>query len=84
MIEEYQKCGATWENPYTEYWQFTDKGKRWRIWYTTPLWVLIKVYVLHTHMWKLRWDKLKYHLFGIRSGWMDYSSDYGGEDWDGQ
>lgn len=84
MIEEYQKCGDTWENPYTEYWQFTNKGKCWRIWYTTPLWVLIKVYVLHTHDWKLKWDVLKYKLFGIRAGWMDYSSTYGGEDWDGQ
>lgn len=84
MIEEYQKCGATWERDWEEYWQFTNKGHFWRIWYTTPLWVLIKIYVLHTHTWKLCWDKLKYHLFGIRAGWMDYSSAYGGEDWDGQ
>ena len=83
MLEKYEKTGAYWESPYHEYWQFTNKGKRWRIWYTTSLWTLIKVYVLHTHMWQLRWDKLKYKLFGIRVGWMDYSSAYGGEDWDG-
>lgn len=84
MLEEYQKCGATWERDWEEYWQFTDKGKRWRIWYTTSLWVLIKIYILHIHDWKLKWDVLKYKLFGIRSNWMDYSSAYGGEDWDGQ
>lgn len=26
MIEEYQKCGATWERDCEEYWQFTNKG----------------------------------------------------------
>ena len=84
MLEKYEKTGATWENPYEDYWQFTNKGHRWRIWYTTDLWTLIKIYVLHTHVLKLKWDVLKYKLFGIRAGWMDYSSAYGGEDWDGQ
>ena len=73
MIEEYQKCGAMCERDCEEYWQFTDKGKRWRIWYATDLWTLIKIYVLHSYKWKFRYDKLKYKLFGIRAGWMDYS-----------
>jgi len=44
-LEEYHKTGARWENPYATYWQFTDKGKRWRIWYTTDMGTLLRVYV---------------------------------------
>lgn len=71
MIEEYQKCGATWERPYEEYWQFTDKGRRWRVWYTTPLWLIIKIYVLRVYWFKYKWQKLRIK-FGHHYDWQDY------------
>jgi len=72
MLEEYQKCGATWERPWMgEYWEFTDKGKRWRIWYTTDLWTLIKIYVLRVYWFKYKWQKLCIK-FGHHYDWQDY------------
>jgi len=71
MIEEYKKCGATWERGWVNYWQFTDKGKCWRIWYTTDLWTLIKIYVLRVYWFKYKWQKLRIK-FGHHYDWQDY------------
>ena len=71
MLEEYQKCGATWERDWEEYWQFTDKGRFWRTWYTTDLLTLIKIYVLRVYWFKYKWQKLRIK-FGHHYDWQDY------------
>lgn len=71
MLEKYHKCGATWERDWEEYWQFTNKGRFWRIWCTTPLWLLIKVYVIRVYWFKHKWQKLRIKM-GHRYDWQDY------------
>ena len=72
LLEKYEPCGAFWEySGMGEYWQFTNKGRFWRIWYTTPLWLLIKVYVIRVYWFKHKWQKLRIKM-GHRYDWQDY------------
>lgn len=72
LIEKYEKCGATWENPYEEYWQFTKKGTRWRQWYTTPLWCWFKIFVIKTYWWERMWQKFMIKVFNKHYTWQEY------------
>ena len=72
LIEEYKKCGALWENPYKEYWQFTEKGKRWRQWYTTPYWSWFKIFVLRTYWWEHKWQTFMIKVFNKHYTWQEY------------
>lgn len=72
LLEEYNKCGAKWENRYKDYWQFTDKGKRWRIWYTTPFWQFIKYYVFPVFVIKIWWQRFMIRVFNKHYDWQDY------------
>ena len=71
LFESWEICDYGWLCDWEEYWQFTNKGRFWRIWYTTPLWLLIKVYVIRVYWFKHKWQKLRIKM-GHRYDWQDY------------
>ena len=73
LLQEYVKTGASWERSYYDYWEFTDKGKRLRIWYNSSLWYLFKVYVIKWYWWKCKWQNFRIAC-GHRYAWQDYDN----------
>lgn len=74
LLEEYIPCGASWERPgMGEYWQFTEKGKRLRIWYASTYWEYIYYHVFHLYNIKYWWQKFRIKC-GHHYDWQDYEN----------
>ena len=71
LLEEYQKIGASWENDWCEYWQFTDKGKALREWYNRTSICNYLYYKLNIFTLKYKWQALRIK-FGHHYYWQDY------------
>lgn len=71
LLREYVKTGASWERPWCEYWEFTDKGKRLRKWYNRQSLLSYLYYELHLFKIKYYWQKLRI-AFGHHYAWQDY------------
>ncbi len=71
LLREYVKTGAVWERPYSEYWEFTDKGKSLRKWYNREsLWKYF-YYKSQIYMLKYYWQKFRIKC-GHRYPWQEY------------
>jgi hypothetical protein len=73
LLEKYEPCNASWEYPgMGEYWQFTDKGKKLRNWYTSTYWDYLYYYVFHLYKVKYWWQKFRIKC-GHHYDWQNYS-----------
>ena len=72
LLEKYEFCGECWERPWMgEYWQWTDKGKKLRIWYASTYWQYIYYDLLHLYKLKEWWTKFRIKC-GHHYDWQDY------------
>ena len=72
LLEKYEPSGASWERPWMgEYWQFTDKGKKLRIWYVSTYWEYLYYHVFHLYNIKYLWQKFRIKC-GHHYDWQDY------------
>lgn len=74
IIQEYEPVGAIWEQigiQKGDYYEFTDKGKRLRTWYTSSLKDYLYYNIFHLYMIPIYW-----HKFMIKCGkhydWQEY------------
>lgn len=72
FLRKYEKSGASWEKDNVEYWEFTEKGKFFRIWFTTSFWDYIRIYVLHLWRFKNVWQRFMIKVFNKHYAWQDY------------
>ena len=73
LLEEYRKTGASWERDYCEYWQFTDKGKKLRIWYASTYWEYLYYHVFQLFRLKYWWQNIRIKC-GHHYDWEDYEN----------
>lgn len=77
LLQEYVKTGANWERDYCEYWEFTDKGKTLRKWYTNSLKSYIYYEVLRIPVIKWwfthKWQMLMIKVFNKHYTWQEYT-----------
>lgn len=72
LLEKYEPCGASWERPWMgEYWQFTDKGKKLRIWYASTYWQYLYYHVFHLYNVRRWWQNFRIWC-GHHYAWQDY------------
>ena len=72
LLEKYEPCGASWERPWMgEYWQFTDKGKKLRIWYASTYWEYLYYHVFQLFRLKYWWQDIRIKC-GHHYDWQDY------------
>ena len=71
LLQVYKKTGANWERPHNVYFEFTDRGRRLRIWYNSSLWYLFKAYVIKTWWWRHKWQDFRIAC-GHHYDWQDY------------
>lgn len=69
---KYEKSGASWEKNNVEYWEFTEKGKFFRIWFTTSFWDYLSIYVLRLWWFKNTWQRFMIKVFHKHYAWQEY------------
>ena len=75
IIQEYTPTGACWERSWMkkgDYYEFTEYGKKLRIWYSTSLKDYLYYYVLK--LWKIKyWWQGIMIKFGKHYTWQEYA-----------
>lgn len=74
IIQEYEPVGANWEHTGIkrgDYYEFTNYGKKLRIWYATSLKDYLYYYVFHLYNIPIYWHKFMIK-FGKHYDWQEY------------
>lgn len=74
IIQEYIPTGASWERPWLkkgDYYEFTEYGKKLRIWYASSLKDYLYYNVFHLYRFKYWWQNFRIWC-GHHYDWQDY------------
>lgn len=72
MLEKSQPDERFHENVYREYWQWTKRGRFFRVWFTTTFWDYVSIYVLHLWWFRSVWQRFMIKVFNKHYAWQEY------------
>lgn len=72
MLETSQPREYLFENKRRVYWQWSKKGKFFRVWFTTSFWQYIRIYVLRLWWFRNVWQHFMIKVFHKHYAWQEY------------